>query len=84
MVFQFELNQHLFIFSLSIVKHINQSFKLWDMLAFKMSIYHKLKISYVIVLAIIKHAQVREFNDTLSAIWWYKTLIKMHFKVLIS
>jgi hypothetical protein len=36
--------------------------------AFKMSIYHKLKISYVIVLTIIKHAQVREFNDTLSAI----------------
>jgi hypothetical protein len=25
-------------------------------------------MSYVIVLAIIKHAQVREFNDTLSAI----------------
>jgi hypothetical protein len=36
--------------------------------AFKMSIYHKLKISYVIGLAIIKHAQVSEFNDTLSAI----------------
>jgi hypothetical protein len=38
--------------------------------AFKMSIYHKLKISYVIVLAIIKHAHalVREFNDTLSEI----------------
>jgi hypothetical protein len=35
---------------------------------FKMSTYHKLKISYVIGLAIIKHAQVREFNDTLSAI----------------
>jgi hypothetical protein len=38
------------------------------MSAFKMSIFHKLKISYVIVLVIIKHAQVREFNDTLSAI----------------
>jgi hypothetical protein len=25
-------------------------------------------MSYVIVLAIIKHAQVREFNDTLSVI----------------
>jgi hypothetical protein len=50
---------------------------------FKMIIYHKLKISYVIILAIIKHAQVREFNDTFSAIWWYKTLIKMHFEVLI-
>jgi len=49
------------------------------MSAFKMSIYYKLKISYVIVLAIIKYAQVREFNDILSAIWWYKTLIKIHF-----
>jgi hypothetical protein len=38
------------------------------MSAFKMSIYYKLKISYVIVLAIIKYAQVREFNDILSAI----------------
>ena len=36
--------------------------------ALKMIIYHKLKMSYVIVLAIIKHAQVREFNDTLSVI----------------
>jgi hypothetical protein len=35
---------------------------------FKMNIYHKLKISYVIRLVIIKHAQVKEFNDTLSAI----------------
>jgi hypothetical protein len=33
-----------------------------------MNIYHKLKVSYIIVLAIIKHAQVKEFNDTLSAI----------------
>ena len=33
-----------------------------------MSIYHKLKISYIIRLIIIKHAQVMEFNDTLSAI----------------
>jgi hypothetical protein len=33
-----------------------------------MSIYHKLKISYIIRLVIIKHAQVREFNDTLSII----------------
>jgi hypothetical protein len=63
MVFQFELNQHLFfklsplfIFSISIVKQTNQSFELWNMLAFEMSIYHKLKISYIIVLAIIKHA----------------------------
>jgi hypothetical protein len=35
---------------------------------FKINIYHKLKISYVIRLVIINHAQVREFNDTLSAI----------------
>jgi len=49
------------------------------MLVFKMKIYHKLKISYVIRLVIIKYTQVREFNDTLSAIWWYKTLMKMHF-----
>ena len=35
------------------------------MSAFKMSIYHKLKISYIIRLVIIKHAIVREFNDTL-------------------
>jgi hypothetical protein len=75
MLFQFELNQHLFfklsplfLFSLSIVKHINKSFKLWDMPAFKISVYHKLKISYVIRLVIIKHAYVREFNDTLNAI----------------
>ena len=38
------------------------------MLAFEMNIYHKLKISYVNRLVIIKHAQVREFNDTLSVI----------------
>jgi hypothetical protein len=40
--------------------------------ALKMNIYDKLKISYVIRLVIIKHAQVSEFNDILSAIWWYK------------
>ena len=33
--------------------------------AFKISIYHKLKISYIIRLVIIKRALVREFNDTL-------------------
>jgi len=72
MVFQFELNQHLFskfsplfISSLSIVNHINQSFELWDITAFKTSIYHKLKIYYIIRLVIIKHVLVREFNDTL-------------------
>ena len=36
--------------------------------AFKINIYHKLKISYVFGLVIIKHAQIRKFNDTLSAI----------------
>jgi hypothetical protein len=35
------------------------------MLAFKLSIYHKLKVSYIIRLVIIKHALVRKFNDTL-------------------
>jgi hypothetical protein len=38
------------------------------MLAFKMSIYHKLKLSYIIRLVIRKHDLVREFNDTLGAI----------------
>jgi hypothetical protein len=47
------------------VNHINQSFELWDIPAFKTSIYHKLKIYYIIRLVIIKHALVREFNDTL-------------------
>ena len=74
----------LFVCSLSTIKLINQSFKLWDMPTFKMNMYHKLKISYVIRLVIIKHDQVREFNDTLNAIWWYKTLMKMHFWVLIT
>ena len=72
MVFQFELNQHLFckfsplfVSSLSIINHINQSFELWDIPVLKISIYHKLKISYIIRLIIIKHALVSEFNDTL-------------------
>jgi len=45
MVFQFEFNQHLFskfsplfVFSISVVKRINQSFDLCDMSAFKMNI----------------------------------------------
>jgi hypothetical protein len=66
-VFEFELNQHLlsklslfFVLSLSIVNHINQSFELWDMPAFKMSIYHKLKLSYIIRPVIIKHTLVKE------------------------
>ena len=67
MLFQFELNQHLFsklnplfVFSISVVKHINQSFDLCDRSAFKMNIYHKLKVSYIIRHAIIKHALVKK------------------------
>jgi hypothetical protein len=62
MVFQFGLNQHLFsklsplfVFSISVVKLINQSFDLCDRPAFKMNIYHKLKVSYIIRHVIIKH-----------------------------
>ena len=47
MVFQFQFNQHLFsklsplfVFSISVVKLINQSFDLCDRPAFKMNIYH--------------------------------------------
>jgi len=67
MVFQFEFNQHifskfspLFIFSISVVKLINQSFDLCDRPVFKMNINHKLKVSYIIRLVIIKHALVKE------------------------
>jgi len=67
MVFQFEFNQHffsklspLFIFLILVVKLINQSFDLCDRPAFKMNIYHKLKVSYIIRLVIIKHALVKE------------------------
>jgi len=67
MVFQFGLNQHLFsklnslfVFSISVVKLINQSFDLCDRPAFKMKIYHKLKVSYIIRNVIIKHAIVKE------------------------
>jgi hypothetical protein len=67
MVFQFEFNQHLFsklnplfVFSISVFKLFNESFDLCDRLAFKMNIYHKLKVSYIIRLLIIKHALVQE------------------------
>jgi len=67
MVFQFKFNQHLFskfsplfIFSISVVKLINQSFDLCDRPAFKMNVYHKLKVSYIIILVIIKYALVKE------------------------
>ena len=63
MLFQFGLNHHLFsklsplfVFSISVVKLINQSFDLCDRPAFKMNIYHKLNVSYII----IKHALVKE------------------------
>jgi hypothetical protein len=51
----------LFVFSISVVELINQSFDLCDRPAFKMNIYHKLKVSYSIRLVIIKHAVVKEF-----------------------
>jgi hypothetical protein len=67
MVFQFGLNRHLFfklsplfLFSISIVKLIDQSFDLCDRPAFKMNIYHELKVSYIIRHVIIKHALVKE------------------------
>jgi hypothetical protein len=67
MVFQFEFNQHLFskrsplfVFSISVVKLVNQSFYLCDRPAFKINIYHKLKVYYIIKLVIIKHALVKE------------------------
>jgi len=67
MIFQFEFNQNLFsklspifVFSISVVKLINQSFDLCDRPAFKMNIYHKLKVSYIIKLVIIQHALVKE------------------------
>jgi hypothetical protein len=66
-MFQFGLNQHLFskfgplfVLSISVLKLINQSFHLCDRPAFKMNIYHKLKVSYDIRLVIIKHASVKE------------------------
>jgi hypothetical protein len=67
MVFQFGLNQHLFsklsplfVFSISVVKLINQSFYLYDRPTFKINIYHKLKVSYIIRHVITKHALVKE------------------------
>jgi len=66
-VFQFGLNQHLFsklnplfVFSISVVELINQSFDLCDRPAFKMNIYHKLKVSYSIRHVIIKYVIVKE------------------------
>jgi len=66
-MFRFGLNQHLFskfnppfVFSILVVQLINQSFDLCDRLAFKINIYHKLKVSYSIRLVIIKHDLVKE------------------------
>jgi hypothetical protein len=39
---------------------MNQSFHLCDRPAFKMNIYYKLKVSYIIKHVIIKHALVKE------------------------
>jgi hypothetical protein len=52
---------HLFVLSISVLQLINQFFHLCDRPAFKMNIYHKLKISYIIRYVIIKHALVKEF-----------------------
>jgi hypothetical protein len=67
MVFQFGLNQHLFfklspffVFSISVVKLINQSFDLCNGPSFKMNIYHKLKVPFIIRHVIIKHALVKK------------------------
>ena len=67
MVFQFGLNRHLFsklnplfVFLISVVKLINQSFDLCDRLAFNMNIYNKLKVSYSIRVVIIKNIFVKE------------------------
>ena len=50
----------LFVLSFSVLKIINQSFHLCDRPAFKMNIYHKLKVSYIFRYVIIKHALVKE------------------------
>jgi len=67
MVFQFEFNQYLisklnplFVFSISVVKLIYPSFDLCDRPAFKMNIYHKLKVSYIIRFVVIKHTLIKE------------------------
>ena len=67
MVFWFGLNNHLFcklkplfVFSILVVKLINQSLDLCDRPAFKMNIYHKLNVSYTIKYVIIKHALAKE------------------------
>ena len=51
---------HLFVLSISVLQLINKFFHLCDRPAFKMNIYHKLKVSYIIRYVIIKHALVKE------------------------
>ena len=62
-----ELHQHLFskfghlsVLSISVLQLINQFFHLCDRPAFKMNIYHKLKVSYIIRYVSIKHVLVKE------------------------
>ena len=50
----------LFVLSISMLELINQSFHLCDGPSFKMNIYHKLKVSYIIRYVIIKHDLVTE------------------------
>ena len=66
-MFQFGLHQnlfskfgHLFVLSISVLQLINQFFHLCDRPTFKMDIFHKLKVSYIIRYVIIKHALVKE------------------------
>jgi hypothetical protein len=63
----FGLHQHLFskfghqfVLSISVLQLINQFFYLCNRPAFKMNIYHKLKVSYIIRYVIIKHVLVKE------------------------
>jgi len=51
---------YLFVLSISVLQLINQFFHLCDRPGFKMNIYHKLKVSYIIRYVIIKHSLVKE------------------------
>jgi len=56
-----------FVFSISVVKLINQSFDLCDRPAFKMNIYHKLKVSYIIKRALVKELLILQVqNDDIN------------------
>ena len=65
-VFKFGLNQHLFsklnplfVFSISVVELRNQSSDLYDRPAFKMNIYHKLKVWGPIIILKSWFGQIR-------------------------